>query len=253
MDYSLFNSVRCAINKIHQYDESTALRGEVLDEELREVNAQNKAMREKVAELKKQRNQNESGFEDAVLRKQIAKRSCEQKIAMVSCLEAEGERLELVLSKQEKEANSYHEATKQDPLSNIIESFKGMQLQKKSKLDELRSACNEKRKNIEQMKADIEEVTKKGSLLEEMKLSLRSKEANLATSVKINAENQLKIKELVSSTASMSGELQFVKEKLGELQVNVVQLKSSTNADKEKEMEILQEIKKLGRSAYYCS
>jgi len=244
MEYSIFNTVRSCINKIHQYDESTSLRGEVLDGDLKETGQTCKAHKEKLSELRKQRNEAETALEDASLKKQIAKRSLCQKGPFTSCLEAEAKRLDAQLTQQEGETQRYFDATKEGKISELIESFKGIQLEKETKFDEVRFACDNKRKLIAQMEADIqEEGLLNESKLKVMKENLTSKETCFATASNINRKNQIKLKELSSSNANTSGELQFLEEKRSEHHEKVIQIKSSLKVGQDKKDQLLIERK----------
>jgi len=242
MSHNIFYDVRYAIQKIHQYDVTTAVKGEELDNELKEVNEACSNLRAQIPELRKKKYESESFLEEANMKMQMAKRAINHKIAIVSCLEAETERLDQELTKQEEEAQCYLDATKEDPISNIIESFKGMKVEKETELDDVCSESN-KLKNLNgELEESIKGLKSKDILVQSIKADLETKCSNHQCLLNARILNKRNMDEMMTGKANMSGELQFMADKFEEMQKAVNQVKASVLSMRNAEDQVSKDI-----------
>jgi len=235
MDQSLLNSLQKEINRIHQYDETTNIRNSMLDTELEDVTRNCEELKQKMKELRKESSEKEALLEEAIHDKKMAKRSYDRKVAMISCLEAELERLDDLLTDQEKKEQHFKESIREDPVVDIIGRFQGIHLEKKAVLDERLTALSNHKKLLKELDAELVQLNEKTSNMEKDKASLITKEDRLKEALQINARNDQSLPELRSANASMSGKQQFLEEKTNETIEKLEQLKANVNSLKDKE------------------
>jgi len=242
MSHNIFYDVRYAIQKIHQYDVTTAVKGEELDNELKEVNEACSNLRVQIPELRKKKYESESFMEEANMKMQMAKRAINHKIAIVSCLEAETERLDQEFTKQEEEAQCYLDATMEDPMSNIIECFKGMKVEKETELDDVCSESNKLKNLNKELEESMKGLKSKDILVQSIKADLQTKSSNHRCLLNARILNKKKMDEMMTGKANMSGELQFMADKYEEMQGTVNQVKASVQSMRNAEDQISKDI-----------
>jgi len=242
MSHNIFYDVRNAITKIHQYDVTTTVKGEELDIELKEINDACNNLKAQLPELRKKKYELDSYSEDASMKKQMAKRTINHKVAIVTCLDAEAGRLDLELAKQEEEAQCCLDATEEDPISDMVESFKGLKVEKETELDDVCMGCNKVKVQIEEVKESLKCLQSKGVEVDGMKEELGGKSTKVQSLVSIKEQNKKKIDENLSKKASMSGELQFSGEKFERIQKELHQVDLSVRNMQNAEAQISKEI-----------
>lgn len=235
MDQSLLNCLQKEINRIHQYDETTNIRNSMLDTELEDVTRNCEELKQKLKELRKENSEKEALLEEATHEKKMAKRSSDRNVAMISCVEAELDRLDDLLSDQEKKMQHFNESIRQDPLVDIIGRFQGIHLEKKAVLDERHTALGHQKRLLKAIDAKLLQLNDKASAMEKSRASLTTKEERLKDALQINARNDQRLPELRSANASMSGKQQFLEEKTNETIEKLEQLKANVNSLKDKE------------------